>query len=135
MPRKILLLTLLFYIPLVYIPYILTGIGIKNQFPIILLLSFIFAVSIFIVRPIVEFLTIRNNLITKLLLGFFIMLGAVYSCSHSIYLLHISNGGIEIPFAGLPISQIPLVLNQTENTIIASLLLAFWGIISNILTK
>jgi hypothetical protein len=133
MVRRFIVVTLVYYLPIMYLPVLVTGIGIQHTFPSIMLLCVIFGFAISIVQPILDFLTIKDNRLTQMVFAFVSVYGALLGLVYYTKLMSVGNGTI---LSGISfVHRFSLSLNVIENTIIASLLLAIWGIITIMLVK
>lgn len=136
MLKKYILIVVLYYFPVAYLPLLFAGLQIHNNFFLQFLIAAILGLCIIIVNPIIGFLTIKGNVLTKFLFRLVFIIAAVYAMDSSIPLLHIIPGGIshQLLDALNLTKEIPsFMMNKLATLALISLLLAFWGIIVDIL--
>jgi len=136
MIRKAFILIFIYFPAIFCLHFLLSGFrpmyGILGSFAVSLLVS----LGIVLVRPIIIFLTVKHNIFTRIILAFLFITGIIYIISKYSPLLRVTAGNITFLTSHslgqyLPVS-VP-ALPGIATLLIASLLLAIWGIIMHTL--
>lgn len=129
--KRFSILTLAFYIPVIYLPLYITGIRyVEKSFLIEILVSAIIALSISIVIPILDFITIKKRFGTRTVLSLLLTIVSLLILQHYFKVLIVNPGVITIDSLH-SILSFSISVNSIVTFIAASIFFSIWGIISN----